>query len=101
MPSNPADSLTVDAKHLRPKERKAFSQEQLKAIFGPEYAGLRKTYPGRFRVPLLSLFSGMRLNEAASLEVGDIMLEPLPCIKVQAEGVNDKSLKTRLQTHKI
>jgi len=95
MRSNPAENLAVDAKHQRTKERKAFSGKQLQAIFGKDYAGLRKTNPGRFWVPLLSLFSGMRLNEAASLEVGDIMLEPLPCIKVQAEGVNDKSLKTR------
>ncbi len=109
---NPARGLgVVDPVRSRDK-RLPFSTEQLRLIFNaPLYTGcvddwLGYAVPGpnhprrgRFWVPLLALFAGLRLNEACQLDIADIQIvEGVDCIFVSAGMAapdNDKKLKTR------
>lgn len=95
----------------RRDKRLPFSPEQLRLIFNaPLYTGCvddwfgyatpGDAHPrrGRFWVPLLALFGGLRLNEACQLDVADIQaVEGIDCIRVTAGPMspgNNKRLKT-------
>jgi integrase len=108
---NPAKGLgVVDPVRSRDK-RLPFSTEQLRLIFNtPLYTGCvddwfgyavpGPNHPrrGRFWVPLIGLFAGLRLNEACQLDVMDVqVVEGVDCIFVSAGMAtpeNDKRLKT-------
>jgi integrase len=83
---NPAVGLKVAAPEASKREaRRPFTLDELNAIFSaPLYTGCRDDEAGyaisgpnqprraRFWLPLLSLFHGLRLNEAAQLLVDDV-----------------------------
>lgn len=74
---NPADRLTVPKSKARPDElRSVFDKDDLvKLIEGLQVeaeAGNLKDRPERFWLPLIALFSGMRLNEIAQLHTEDV-----------------------------
>jgi integrase len=83
---NPAIGLSVAAPAINRREaRKSFTSGQLNAIFqAPIYTGCindERSYSkagtnhprrGRFWLPIISLFHGLRLNEAAQLQIEDI-----------------------------
>lgn len=102
---NPASGLnTSTAKGVTAsasgKKRRPFTTEELTAIFSaPLYAGCQddgngydKPGPnrprrGRFWVPLLCLFGGLRLNEACQIRVADVVtVDGVHLIQVRAEG---------------
>jgi len=108
---NPARGLAVvDPVRSRDK-RLPFSTDQLRLIFNaPLYSGCvddwlgyatpgpNRPRRGRFWVPLIALFAGLRLNEACQLDVADVLVvEGVDCLLVSA-GIaspsNDKRLKT-------
>jgi integrase len=108
---SPARGLRVVDPVRRRDKRLPFSQEQLCLIFNaPLYRGCMDDWfgyatpgeatprRGRFWVPLLALFAGLRLNEACQLDVSDIQnVEGVDCIIVtagMAEPDNLKRLKT-------
>jgi integrase len=108
---NPARGLRVVDPVRRRDKRLPFSTEQLRLIFNaPLYTGCtddRNGYAvpgtarprrGRFWVPLIALFAGLRLNEACQLDVADIeSVDGVDCFSVSAGVVaadNDKRLKT-------
>jgi integrase len=108
---NPAQGLRVPDPTLRRDKRLPFSTAQLRAIFAaPLYTGCRDGQNGyatpgdcrprnaRFWMPLISLYSGLRLNEACQLDVSDIrMIENIACFVVTASSeidTTDKRLKT-------
>lgn len=108
---NPARGLRVVDPVRRRDKRLPFSNEQLRSIFhAPLYTGCTDDWHGyaqpgpahprrgRFWVPLLALFAGLRLNEACQLDVADIQtVEGVDCISVSAGPAtanNDKRLKT-------
>ncbi|MGO4527323.1 DUF6538 domain-containing protein, partial [Microvirga sp. 2MCAF35] len=108
---NPARGLKVIDRVRRKDKRYPFSSEQLRLIFnaplyrgcqddGPGYARPGANYPrrGRFWVPLIGLFSGMRLNEICQLDVADVrLIDGIDCFIVTAGGpdrTTDKRLKT-------
>jgi len=107
---NPARGLRVVDPVRRRDKRLPFSNDQLRLIFdAPLYTGCADDWHGyatpgparprrgRFWVPLLALFSGLRLNEACQLDVADIeVVDGVHCISVSAGGVaaDDKRLKT-------
>jgi integrase len=112
MPSNPARGLLVgEDKDAR---REPFSKEQLRLIFGaPLYTGCvddehNYAKPGsnrprraRFWIPLLSLFHGLRLNEACQLGVDDIThIDSIAVIRVR-EVRPDQSVKSKSGTRDI
>ncbi|MBP5343771.1 MAG: site-specific integrase [Alphaproteobacteria bacterium] len=79
------------------KERKPFTNNELKKIFNP------KNYPNphlrnnqaKFWIPLIALYHGCRSNEICQLDVADIVREKnIPCISINNDG-KDKSVKNR------
>lgn len=107
---NPAAGLSVPVTKGHKKTRKEpFDTEQLRAIFAaPLYAGCQndgegyaqpgpdRPRRGRFRVPLLSLWSGTRLNECCQLLVSDVrLIDGVDCIPVEEDewSGGDKRLK--------
>jgi integrase len=94
---NPAVGLTVSDPVRERDKRLPFSTQQLRLIFNaPVYRGCvddewHYATPGpnrprraRFWVPLIGLFSGMRLNEICQLDVADIQhLEGVACFPCQ------------------
>jgi len=108
---NPAKGLRVVDPVRKRDKRLPFSTAQLRLIFNaPLYtgciddewhydcAGPNHPRRGRFWVPLIALFSGMRLNEVCQLDVADIQrIEGVDCFFVSAGAhspENDKRLKT-------
>jgi len=109
---NPARGLQL-AETVHPQDRrKPFEPWQLRRIFrAPIYTGCKDEGQGyavvgdtiasgaRYWVPLICLFSGMRLNEACQLDVTDVReLEDVLCFVItesSLSGTRDKSLKTK------
>jgi len=108
---NPAKGLRVVDPVRKRDKRLPFSTTQLRLIFNaPLYrgciddewhydcAGPNHPRRGRFWVPLIALFSGMRLNEICQLDVADLQqIEGVDCFFVSAGAQspdNDKRLKT-------
>jgi integrase len=111
MDRNPAVGLKLPDPTLRREKRLPLSTAQLRAIFSaPLYTGCQDdghgyARPGdsrprnaRFWIPLVGLFSGLRLNEACQLDVADIkIIDGVACFVVTASSdakATDKRLKT-------
>jgi integrase len=74
--ANPARGLWVAEKKRLQDKRDPFTTPQLHAIFNNEMMkGYQKTNSARFWVPMLSLWTGARLNEICQLMVGDVGVE--------------------------
>ncbi|WP_404482036.1 site-specific integrase [Novosphingobium sp. BL-52-GroH] len=97
------------AKH---EKRHPFSDEQLCRIFtAPLYTGCKDDGSGyaisggarprgtRFWIPLIGLYSGLRLNEICQLDIADVRtVDDVCCFAITEKslvGSTDKSLKTR------
>ena len=108
---NPAQGLRVPDPTARRDKRLPFSTRQLQAIFSaPLYTGCRDdghgyATPGperprnaRFWIPLLSMFGGLRLNEACQLDVADIRrIDNVDCFVITEQSEDDQTDK-RLKT---
>ncbi len=76
------------------EERSIYSTEDLKRMFdAPIYQGQEcLDRPENFWVPLIAMYSGMRLNEICQLYVEDIIVESeIPCFDINEKA--DKVLK--------
>jgi integrase len=110
---NPARGLKLPDPVRPSGRRRPFSLAQLQAIFdAPLYRGCVndsfgfarpcRAHPrrGRFWAPLISLYAGLRLNEALQLDVADIQaFDGVDCFVVtasSAHGGDDKRVKTGL-----
>jgi integrase len=107
---NPATGLNVIDPIRDKDKRRPFSADQLRSIFhAPIYTGCvddewHYASPGpnrprraRFWVPLIGLFSGLRLNEICQLDLADIQtVEDVACFVVRGDptGRAAKRLKT-------
>ncbi len=105
---NPARGLRIAETMAARDKRKPFTVKQLRLIFdAPIYRGCRDDGPGfaipgqarprrgRFWIPLIALFSGMRQNEICQMDVADVRtIESVLCFVVSAGSSPDKSLKT-------
>lgn len=106
---NPAANLRLEAGRVARKDlRQPFSIEQLTKIFdAPLYRGcvddeeryakpgLNVIRRGRFWVPLISLFTGMRLNEICQLHVADIQrVDETDVILVHQDDEGIRRVKT-------
>jgi len=94
---NPATGLAIKA-GSDARDREPFATEQLRAMFsaplftgcqddeaGYAKVGLNRPRRSRFWVPILSLFHGLRLNEACQLRPEDIVeRDGVPAIFVRA-----------------
>ena len=108
---NPCAGLRVPDLVARRDKRLPFSTAQLRAIFSaPLYTGCRNDGHGyatrgperprnaRFWIPLVSMYGGLRLNEACQLDVADIRrIDDIDCFAVTERSddeMTDKRLKT-------
>lgn len=106
-----ADGFQIDDHDIDDSElRDPFSIEELRAIFGPEHYPLTMPRGARYWVPLLALFHGFRLGEAAQLATADVVkmngreLRPwssngVPCLSLMSgeigPGLPLKKLKNK------
>jgi len=81
-PDIPTDKQIEEAKGKQSIKRLPLDNDDLNALFSKsdwfreeKIDSTLKTWPNRFYIPLLSLFGGMRLNEASQLYVNDILEE--------------------------
>lgn len=96
---NPAVGLKVAAPQRQGRSRLPFSTEQLTSILhAPLYVAAEGDIDkreGRFWVPLLSLWTGMRLNECVQLRTDDIAVrDGVDVILIREDEDGDKRLKT-------
>lgn len=102
---NPAKGIGIAIRQKPHEERNAFSDDDLNRIFSsPLYTGCasqsRRSAPGsnfikdeRYWLPLIGLYSGMRLEEIAQLRAQDIQnIEGILCFNIHAK--NGNTLKT-------
>jgi integrase len=74
--------------------RRSFSENQLGKIFSDELCPYRDSEtPSRFWVPLISLFSGMRLNEICQLHIDDVIFDDVPHFRVTPNSSRGQRVK--------
>jgi len=87
---NPVDGLRVKQKRRADEERKAYDREDLKRI--TENLPQDKETPERYWVPLIGMYSGMRLDEICQLYTEDVReVDGVWCFDVNDS--NDKKVK--------
>lgn len=92
------------AKKQKSEKRSAFSAEQLRTMFrhlteNPD--GLVRKDEHKWGA-LIGMFTGMRLNEVAQLEVNDIKcIDAVWCIDVTADGDDNKRLKNEASQRRV
>ncbi len=91
--ANYAEGLTIAKRNTKEEEeREIYSQDDLRRLLESPLPGFRKTRPERFWIPLIGLYSGMRLNEICQLYLEDIREEQgILCFDINDKG--DKRLK--------
>ena len=73
IPDNPASSLHVLTRDQEDEHsRRAFLPDELRALFDPTHREKHCSTPSRWWIPLLSLYSGARVNELAQLYTADV-----------------------------
>jgi len=97
---NPAQGILIkDRKKKRPHEQQdPFSTSDLKLLFcdSPEYGKDNHKKAHNFWIPLIGLFTGMRLEEICQLYVTDLVkIDGIWCFDIkEEEDKPDKSVKT-------
>jgi integrase len=88
---NPAEGLSLARNVSADEERNVYTSDDLKKLIG-SLAGVKKDAPERFWVPLVGMYSAMRLNEICQLYVADVAeVDGIWCFDVNGDG--DKRLK--------
>ena len=89
------------------EQKDAFSIEELILIFShPKFANGKFKNPAYFWIPVIGLYTGMRLEEASQLHCADLyQSDEIWVIDIhereEANGDNGKTLKTKSATRKI
>ncbi|QXE92809.1 site-specific integrase [Geomonas subterranea] len=88
---NPAEGFLLKQKRKPEEERKTYSSDDLKAIM--KHLPQDDDRPERFWIPLIAMYSGMRLDEICQLYTADVReVDGIWCIDVN--DALDKKLKT-------
>lgn len=91
--TNEAEGLTLKEKKKEKASaaRDTYEKEDIQRLFHAlEYAPNK---PERFWIPLISLYSGARLNEICQLHLEDVQdIDGVPCFRIEEEG--SKKVKT-------
>ncbi|MHB1079520.1 MAG: DUF6538 domain-containing protein [Prosthecobacter sp.] len=110
---NPANDRWLKSRlKTKPKKKEVFSADELNKLFkAPLYTGCeddesgyaKKGYykgrRGRFWVPLLALFHGLRSNEACQIYTEDVRdVEGVPCLMIRDDADNGLPTEKRLKT---
>ncbi|OQP73072.1 integrase [Xanthomonas phaseoli pv. syngonii LMG 9055] len=88
IPMSPMDAFAEIKKDLvvdTDKPERLLDEEELQRIFSPTtFPAWAKKYPHRWWLPMISLYTGARINELAQLKVADIVEEAkVWCIRIQ------------------
>jgi integrase len=87
---NPAEGLKIQKKKRPDEERKVYAPDDLKKMVVALPSPASK--PERYWIPLLGMFTGMRLGEICGLHIEDVKsIDGIWCIDVNGE--DDKRLK--------
>jgi integrase len=88
--SNPATGLKISEKKRPDEERSAYDKADVKKIIS--HLPVDPTKPERYWIPMIGLYSGMRLNEICQLYASDIIkFDGLWCFSINGE--KDKHIK--------
>ena len=95
---NPTDGLKIKQNRRADEERKAYSREDLKKIAAALPSPTKR--PEWYWVPMIGMYSGMRLGEICGLHVADIrQVDNVWCFDVNEE--DEKQLKTVSSTRLV
>ena len=96
---NPAEGLSLSLKSKATEERKAYSSTQLEKLIGllPSREGLN---PERYWIPMIAMYSGLRLEEIARLKVSDLKEEGgVLCFNIEGEHLKTVSSRRHVPVH--
>jgi integrase len=89
--SNAAEGLSLPKTRRMELEREAYTSEDIQNI--ASHLTFDKLKAHMFWIPLIGIYTGMRLDEICQLYVSDIMVvDDVPCININSK--DDKKLKT-------
>jgi integrase len=91
---NPAENLVLKLNTKASEEREIYSANDLASMIAGLSELNQNAHPERFFVPIIALFSGMRLNEICQLYVDDILEKD----GIHYFDVNDKGINKRVKT---
>jgi integrase len=88
-----ADGLSLPRRRSEHEERGIYTEADVIKIFqSPIFSSMKNTRADHFWIPLIALFSGMRLNEICQLYTEDVReIDGVPCFEIN--GKHDKNLK--------
>lgn len=110
LPRNPFAGLSTAVKKgaaaasARRPPRRPFTPAELKVIFTSERYQSKPDAKdaGKWWVPVICLYSGLRLNEAAQLDVADVEdVDGVPMLLIRASGTEGKSVKNANSTRAL
>lgn len=62
----------------------AFTQDELKRLFGPTFAKHARRSAARYWIPLMACYTGMRVAEASQLRPEDfVVVDEIPCVRIR------------------
>jgi len=94
---NPAKGLTIDRDHRQEhEERHIYSRQNISKLVGEIPAWIHRSHTmkaERFWIPLIGMYSGMRLDEICQLHADDVrQVDGIWCLDVNSRG--EKKIKT-------
>ena len=91
MDRNPAVGLSVKQMKKASEYREVYTNEELKKL-EESVQGFQEDNPERYWIPLIAMYSGMRLNEICQLYLEDLRkVDGIPCFHINGKG--DRKLK--------
>jgi integrase len=90
IPHNCVDGLSIKVKKVADQERSVYDKDDIEKILAQLPRDEKR--PERFWIPVIGLYSGMRLDEICQLHIEDIKkIDGVPCFDVNDDG--EKKLK--------
>ncbi len=99
MARNPADRLTVPLKTRASEQRKAYSPAQLQSVVS-ELPDAQSSHPERYWIPIIALYSGLRLEEVAKLRLADLITpDDILCFNIDGAHLKTDTSKRLVPVH--
>ena len=96
---NPAERLTTPLNTRATEQRKAYSSSQLQTVLSklPDPQGI---HPERYWMPVIALYTGLRLEEIAQLRLSDLIsLDGALCFNIDGTHLKTASSKRIVPVH--